>query len=56
MRRLEFYTCPLAMTDGAATALEASGNRELTDRALPHFLSADAAALWLSGQGMTGAT
>jgi acyl-CoA dehydrogenase len=23
----EFYTCPLAMTDGAATAIKASGNR-----------------------------
>ncbi len=49
----EFYTCPLAMTDGAATALKASGNRELMDRALPHFLSDDPASLWLSGQWMT---
>ncbi|MEO8748035.1 MAG: acyl-CoA dehydrogenase family protein [Rhodanobacter sp.] len=49
----EFYTCPLAMTDGAATALKASGNRELMTRALPHFLSPDPATLWLSGQWMT---
>jgi alkylation response protein AidB-like acyl-CoA dehydrogenase len=49
----EFYTCPLAMTDGAATALKASGNRALMDRALPHFLSRDPATLWLSGQWMT---
>ncbi len=49
----EFYTCPLAMTDGAATALKASGNRELMARALPHFLSQDAATFWLSGQWMT---
>jgi alkylation response protein AidB-like acyl-CoA dehydrogenase len=49
----EFYTCPLAMTDGAATALKASGNRALIERALPHFLSRDPAALWLSGQWMT---
>jgi len=49
----EFYTCPLAMTDGAATALKASGNRELIERALPHFLSRDASTLWLSGQWMT---
>ncbi|HET6631344.1 MAG TPA: acyl-CoA dehydrogenase family protein [Rhodanobacteraceae bacterium] len=49
----EFYTCPLAMTDGAATAIKASGNRELMDRALPHFLSRKAGALWLSGQWMT---
>jgi acyl-CoA dehydrogenase len=49
----EFYTCPLAMTDGAATALKASGNRALIERALPHFLSRDPAKLWLSGQWMT---
>lgn len=49
----EFYTCPLAMTDGAATVLKASGNHELMARALPHFLSDDAARLWLSGQWMT---
>ncbi len=49
----EFYTCPLAMTDGAATALKASGNRALIERALPHYLSRDAAGFWLSGQWMT---
>jgi acyl-CoA dehydrogenase len=48
----EFYTCPLAMTDGATTALKASGNKSLIDRALPHFLSRDA-SFWLSGQWMT---
>ncbi|MEO7064441.1 MAG: acyl-CoA dehydrogenase family protein [Dokdonella sp.] len=51
----EFYTCPLAMSDGAATALKASGNRALIERALPHLLSRDAATLWLSGQWMTEA-
>jgi alkylation response protein AidB-like acyl-CoA dehydrogenase len=49
----EFYTCPLAMTDGAATAIKASGNRELIERALPRFLSRDPATFWLSGQWMT---
>ncbi|WP_158882079.1 acyl-CoA dehydrogenase family protein [Rhodanobacter sp. L36] len=49
----EFYTCPLAMTDGAATALKSSGNQALIDRALPHFLSRDASGFWLSGQWMT---
>ncbi|MEO7051773.1 MAG: acyl-CoA dehydrogenase family protein [Rhodanobacter sp.] len=49
----EFYTCPLAMTDGAATAIKASGNAELIERVLPHFLSRDASSLWLSGQWMT---
>ncbi|MGN6482619.1 acyl-CoA dehydrogenase family protein, partial [Luteibacter sp.] len=45
--------CPLAMTDGAATALKASGNKALIERALPHFLSRDAGTFWLSGQWMT---
>jgi acyl-CoA dehydrogenase len=49
----EFYCCPLAMTDGAATAIRASGNRVLIERALPHFLSRDASTFWLSGQWMT---
>jgi alkylation response protein AidB-like acyl-CoA dehydrogenase len=49
----EFYTCPLAMTDGAATALKASGNQKLIDRALPHFLSRDPEQFWISGQWMT---
>lgn len=49
----EFYTCPLAMSDGAATALKASGNRALIDRAVPHLLARDASQLWLSGQWMT---
>jgi alkylation response protein AidB-like acyl-CoA dehydrogenase len=49
----EFYTCPLAMTDGAATAIKTSGNEVLIERALPHFLSRDASSFWLSGQWMT---
>lgn len=49
----EFFTCPLAMSDGAATALKASGNAALIERALPHLLARDPAALWLSGQWMT---
>src|SRR5690242_16313293 len=49
----EFYTCPLAMSDGAATALKASGNRALIDSAVPHLLARDPSQLWLSGQWMT---
>jgi len=49
----EFYSCPLAMTDGAATAIKASGNAALIERALPHFLSRDPSTFWLSGQWMT---
>lgn len=52
----EFYTCPLAMTDGAATALKASGNRALMERALPHFLSRDPGKFWIAGQWMTETT
>jgi acyl-CoA dehydrogenase len=48
-----FYTCPLAMTDGAATALKASGNQALIEHALPHSLSREASSFWLSGQWMT---
>jgi len=49
----EFFTCPLAMSDGAATALKASANQDLIDRAVPRLLSRDARTLWLSGQWMT---
>lgn len=49
----EFYTCPLAMTDGAATAIKASGNAQLIERVLPRFLTREPADFWLSGQWMT---
>ncbi len=49
----EFYTCPMAMSDGAAAALKVAANPALLDRALPHLLSRDPSTLWLSGQWMT---
>jgi alkylation response protein AidB-like acyl-CoA dehydrogenase len=49
----EFHTCPLAMSDGAATALKASGHHALIERAVPHLLARDPSQLWLSGQWMT---
>lgn len=49
----EFFTCPLAMSDGAVAALKASGNAALCARALPRLLSRDPAQLWISGQWMT---
>lgn len=52
----DFYGCPLAMTDGAATTLLAAGNRSLIDRAMPHLLSRDPATAWTSGQWMTETT
>jgi alkylation response protein AidB-like acyl-CoA dehydrogenase len=49
----DFYTCPLAMTDGAARTLQHSGNQELIDRALPRLTSRDPLRFWTSGQWMT---
>lgn len=49
----EFYTCPLAMTDGMATALKAADDRALMERALPHLLSRDPGKFWIAGQWMT---
>ena len=50
------YSCPLAMTDGAAKALVAHGNQALIDRALPHLTSRDPEQFWTSGQWMTERT
>jgi acyl-CoA dehydrogenase len=52
----DVYTCPLAMTDGAARTLIVSGNQALIDRAVPLLLSRDPARAWTSGQWMTEAT
>jgi acyl-CoA dehydrogenase len=51
----DIYSCPLAMTDGAASALIAAGNRALIERAVPHLTSRDPRAFWTSGQWMTEA-
>src|ERR687890_1285254 len=40
----DIYSCPLAMTDGAARALLESGNQELIGRAVPHLTSRDPAS------------
>ena len=53
---LDVYSCPLAMTDGAARTLIESGNKELVDRAVPHLTSRDPAKAWTSGQWMTERT
>jgi alkylation response protein AidB-like acyl-CoA dehydrogenase len=52
----DVYSCPLAMTDGAARALLDSGNEQLAARAVPHLTSRDPARFWTSGQWMTEAT
>lgn len=52
----DIYSCPLAMTDGAARTLLNSGNRALIDRAVPHLTSRDPDEFWTSGQWMTELT
>ncbi len=52
----DVYTCPLAMTDGAARTLKVAGNTQLIARALPHLTTRDPARFWTSGQWMTEAT
>ena len=53
---LDVYSCPLAMTDGAARSLLDSGNQALIDRALPRLTSRDPERMWTSGQWMTERT
>jgi alkylation response protein AidB-like acyl-CoA dehydrogenase len=50
------YSCPLAMTDGAARTLVASGNAALVERAVPRLTSRDPNKAWTSGQWMTERT
>jgi acyl-CoA dehydrogenase len=53
---LDVYSCPLAMTDGAARTLLASGNTALSDKLVPRLTSRDPATMWTSGQWMTERT
>ena len=53
---LDVYSCPLAMTDGAARTLLASGNQPLIDRYVTRLLSRDPETMWTSGQWMTERT
>lgn len=52
----DVYTCPLAMTDGAARTLTVAQNEALTARALPRLISRDPLQAWTSGQWMTEST
>ena len=47
----DLYSCPLAMTDGAARALLASGNQALIDRAVPRLTSRDPSGSGRAGSG-----
>lgn len=50
------YSCPLAMTDGAARVVELFGDAKLKKHVFPHLVSRDAAQFWTSGQWMTERT
>ncbi|UOF01251.1 acyl-CoA dehydrogenase family protein [Bdellovibrio reynosensis] len=50
------FSCPLAMTDGAARALELYAPDDLKARALPHLLSRKSGQFWTAGQWMTERT
>jgi alkylation response protein AidB-like acyl-CoA dehydrogenase len=50
------YSCPLAMTDGAAKTLLVSKNQPLIDRALGRLTNRDPKLAWTSGQWMTERT
>jgi acyl-CoA dehydrogenase len=52
----DVYTCPLAMTDGAARTLLDTGNQALIDRAVPRLTTRDPDRFWTSGQWMTERT
>ncbi len=47
-----FYTCPLAMSDGAARTLELH-RAPAFERAFPRLVSRDPSSAWTSGQWMT---
>lgn len=51
-----FFSCPLAMTDGAARALELYGDNELKQGPFKHLTSRDPKEFWTSGQWMTERT
>src|ERR1044071_1158506 len=52
----DIYSCPLAMTDGAARTLISSGNQFLIDRAVPHLITREPSKFWTAGQWMTELT
>jgi alkylation response protein AidB-like acyl-CoA dehydrogenase len=52
----DVYSCPLAMSDGAARTLLDVGAAALVERAVPRLTSRDPARAWTSGQWMTERT
>ncbi len=51
-----FYTCPLAMTDGAARVIELYGTPEMKSEAFKNLTSRNPQRFWTSGQWMTERT
>lgn len=51
-----FFTCPLAMADGAAKVLETYGKETVHREAFAHLTSTDPKTFWTSGQWMTEKT
>lgn len=47
------YSCPLAMTDGAARTLLEHADDHVKHRIVPHLVSRDPEVFWTSGQWMT---
>ncbi|WP_242396039.1 acyl-CoA dehydrogenase family protein [Anaeromyxobacter oryzisoli] len=50
---MDTYSCPLAMSDGAARALLDLAPPSLVERAVPRLTARDPARAWTSGQWMT---
>ncbi|MCA9773955.1 MAG: acyl-CoA dehydrogenase family protein, partial [Myxococcales bacterium] len=50
------YTCPLAMTDGAAKTLTLHAEPAMRDRIVARLIDRDPATAWTSGQWMTERT
>ncbi len=50
---LDFYSCPLAMTDGAARTILSSNHARVIERAVPRLTTRTPQQMWTSGQWMT---
>lgn len=48
-----YYSCPLAMTDGAARLIEVYGDQNLKNKAYKNIISRNPSEFWTSGQWMT---
>jgi acyl-CoA dehydrogenase len=49
----QFYTCPLAMTDGSVRTLKQLASAELNETVVPHLINSNPDMAWISGQWMT---